>query len=168
MKRGNVGVIEKQNTPSYEFALDGVFQIKGDLLSGSTIPANSVAVPPWRERLLALDIRYEDAKVCHTCAGTGRELVPPRGTAVVYLHRNVSDHVIYVGITENFLKRMQGHKTKSAWWPDVVRIDARAFHDRTSAVEAEAALIDRLKPPHNIAPSERPDPLLIRARKLVR
>jgi len=67
----------------------------------------------------------------------------------VYRHFNAGGRLLYVGCSHDPLGRFVGHKCKSSWAYDVVRIDVEWHATKEGALAAEAAAIKRERPPFN-------------------
>lgn len=67
----------------------------------------------------------------------------------LYRHWSGSS-LLYVGITTSLVKRRAQHRRKSAWFPQVDRVElVQWFKTRSEAVEAERSMIHDLRPPYN-------------------
>lgn len=73
-----------------------------------------------------------------------------RTPTTVYVCRDDSDRVLYVGVSVEAHTRFRAH-VKKEWWIDVAVIALERFPDRQSALNREAELIASLNPLHNIA-----------------
>lgn len=60
------------------------------------------------------------------------------------------DQALYVGITNNFHKRMLDHKRNMPWANRFGRVDYYRMAHRRDALAAEYVLIDRHQPLHNV------------------
>jgi excisionase family DNA binding protein len=80
------------------------------------------------------------------------EQTPVEGGSAMILYRIFGDRstLLYVGITDNYDRRMRQHSEKS-WWRDVRRIDTQEFATRTEALRAETVAIKAERPLHNRA-----------------
>ena len=78
-------------------------------------------------------------------------------TSYVYTFKNRSGVPIYVGVTDDFKKRMRQHSEK-AWFSEVASHDIHEFHDRAIAEAVEAKLIGDLKPRYNMRGTNRKNP----------
>ena len=71
---------------------------------------------------------------------------------VVYVARDASGLVLYVGVSSHLHNRLRIHKAGADWWPSAVTLDIRPHPDRVTAEADEAALIAEHRPPYNVAP----------------
>lgn len=88
-----------------------------------------------------------------------RRFVPGRTKAdksdhVVYIIRDSTGTVIYVGISLNFAQRMSAH-SQNSWWRTVASIELEHLPGRESALSRESALISQYVPCHNRAGVDR-------------
>lgn len=86
-------------------------------------------------------------------------------TALYHLY-NVSDEVIYIGVTVAPAKRMEKHADESSWWPEVAKRTMVWYPTRDEACEAETAAIQAEKPKHN--QKQRSNPNSVRPGRRVR
>ena len=63
--------------------------------------------------------------------------------------------VLYVGITNNYKRRMKEHKSTSAWMAKTAEITTCSYPNRTQAKCEESRLISELDPQFNIAETPR-------------
>jgi len=59
--------------------------------------------------------------------------------------------LLYVGISGNLKGRMAMHKSKSAWYPEMVRASVETYPSRREAENAERKAILSEGPTHNVA-----------------
>ncbi len=69
---------------------------------------------------------------------------------ILYRQFDVDGHLLYVGISDDFLTRMGQHSHGSVWFPDVARITLERFATREEAIEAEDAAVTSEAPRYNI------------------
>lgn len=69
-----------------------------------------------------------------------------------YLYRlyDVEEHLIYVGISDRWRARLNGHRKNSPWWGFVARAEVELHHDRRRAFAAESYAIHHESPPLNV------------------
>jgi predicted GIY-YIG superfamily endonuclease len=73
------------------------------------------------------------------------------GQPGAYVVRDSADSVLYVGHTDNLLRRMrQGHRYRSAWFPQMAQVAFLPCRDVTEARIIEKALIAHYRPAANI------------------
>lgn len=58
--------------------------------------------------------------------------------------------LLYVGITNDFQRRIRQHRATKDWWPEVDCVPVSEFTDRFSARRAELATIRHDHPSHNV------------------
>lgn len=58
--------------------------------------------------------------------------------------------LLYVGMSQSFIVRLETHRTDSHWFSDAARVDIEHFRTRQSALKAEALAIRTENPKHNI------------------
>ncbi len=68
---------------------------------------------------------------------------------VVYLYSATDGTPIYAGCTANLKQRMVQHKKKSAWWTPRLQVTHTTYPCQESAFDAEAVLINDLRPVGN-------------------
>lgn len=69
----------------------------------------------------------------------------------LYRHFDKNGQLLYVGIAWTSVERlMNGHRSNSHWFNDIVRIEIERFETREDARKAELEAIDKEKPVHNI------------------
>jgi hypothetical protein len=70
----------------------------------------------------------------------------------VSLHRHYDreGRLLYVGIAADSLRRLSGHRYKSNWRNEIVRVDVEHFPKREGALAAERTAIRIEKPLHNV------------------
>lgn len=69
----------------------------------------------------------------------------------VYLVYDRDDHLLYVGVTNNIVRRKGYHRNCTEWYPSAVRWAIREYDTRSRAEAVEAKAIVLLRPIHNIA-----------------
>lgn len=72
----------------------------------------------------------------------------------VYVCYDRDRTVIYVGMTNDLLRRMGQHLAGSPWWADVRRVDVEHYSTREGAALRESLLIQALDPWANVAGNE--------------
>ena len=71
----------------------------------------------------------------------------------VYKHFDASGALLYVGVSLDATgARWRGHRSKSAWFSSIARIETQAFPTREEAIAAEAEAIRSERPKFNRAP----------------
>lgn len=73
---------------------------------------------------------------------------PPERIALYRLY-DVSDQLLYVGITSNLRKRWQAHARDKHWWQEVAHKDVEWFERRKSAERIEKIEIETENPVYN-------------------
>lgn len=68
----------------------------------------------------------------------------------VYIFRNKSDEVLYVGVTWSAKQRWNNHRRKKPWWREVAKAEVLCFSKDHEALAHERNLIKRMKPKYNI------------------
>ena len=70
-----------------------------------------------------------------------------------FLYRAFCEHggLLYVGITDNYERRLRQHAFGSEWWPSTDRITVVRYRTRWSARRAERYVIEHDNPVHNLA-----------------
>lgn len=67
----------------------------------------------------------------------------------VYVARDESGAVLYVGMTGSLAARFRAHRKADLWWPQAVSILVEMWPDRAQAASRETILIEQCDPPHN-------------------
>jgi hypothetical protein len=122
-------------------------------------------------RLVAQALVVEDRRETWTRVGQTACQTAPRGPAV-YLFRDASGRLLYVGKALNLQRRLRAHFAPGRWRalkPLMARVAAIEWRDVGSELEAllvESQLIDQLTPVANVQ-RERRDPLPTRAADVV-
>lgn len=70
-------------------------------------------------------------------------------TSSVYLLFDKDAKLLYVGVTDCFQNRMDGHIRTKPWWGDVAGARFEHFPNRIVAEERERYLIKTMDPPYN-------------------
>lgn len=70
-------------------------------------------------------------------------------SAGVYIARDASGAVLYVGSAGDLEKRLRQHATQSPWWSSVADVERRGAPSRAAAYDVERELIRELQPLHN-------------------
>ena len=70
--------------------------------------------------------------------------------AVVYIARNESGDVLYVGCTTHIETRMSHHRNQSAWFDQATQITVENFDSINVARQTETQYIKQWAPPFNI------------------
>ncbi len=70
-------------------------------------------------------------------------------TAYVYKHFDVSNSLLYVGITKDYGARMSMHRIASSWFPDVRKIEVLFCENKIAALALEDEIILAERPPFN-------------------
>jgi predicted GIY-YIG superfamily endonuclease len=68
----------------------------------------------------------------------------------LYRHYNKSGKLLYVGISNSAIYRLQQHRSGSHWYDEIANVTIEKFPDRTAALNAEFKAIQTEKPAHNI------------------
>jgi len=72
--------------------------------------------------------------------------------------------LLYVGVSNNWMRRLDQHAKGKDWSPQVVRVTTQAFDSREAALQAESSAIQLEGPIHNIAGVQRfPAPVIPKA-----
>lgn len=80
--------------------------------------------------------------------GVGRPHSRPAGQFLYRLYSR-SGELLYVGVTDNCLRRWKEHSKIQPWWSEVHRLTQDWFPDRTSVEAAERRAIQVERPVHN-------------------
>lgn len=67
----------------------------------------------------------------------------------VYRCYDLTERLIYVGATSNLFGRLASHRSRSWWAPQVEKVKATTYPDRSSALAAERAAISDENPRWN-------------------
>ncbi|MFJ3601877.1 GIY-YIG nuclease family protein [Streptomyces anulatus] len=78
-----------------------------------------------------------------------RKILPSAPTAVYRLRDN-TQQLLYVGISDDPLRRWPEHAKDKPWWQDVANFSIEWFGSRPEALTAEALAIKSERPLHNI------------------
>ena len=73
----------------------------------------------------------------------------------LYRYYDESGHLLYIGISGDFLTRTNQHRRNSFWYKYAKTITIQKFCNRTLAIRAEREAIKREKPEFNIEHNER-------------
>jgi len=68
----------------------------------------------------------------------------------LYRHFDAAGVLLYVGISNDALRRLCQHKDRSHWHAQIARVDVEWLPDRAAASAAESAAIAREKPAWNV------------------
>lgn len=68
----------------------------------------------------------------------------------LYRHFDAAGRLLYVGISNDTLRRLCQHKDRSHWFHSISRVDVQWLDSRELALAAEAMAIRTEKPEHNI------------------
>ncbi|MFF8297720.1 GIY-YIG nuclease family protein [Streptomyces globisporus] len=82
----------------------------------------------------------------------------PTGPGVrtaLYRLRDAAGQLLYVGISEDPLRRWPEHAKDKSWWPEVASFSQEWHDDRLHAQAAEAIAIRTERPLHNVAHNKR-------------
>lgn len=86
------------------------------------------------------------------------KLLPPaesdRYTSLYRLY-DKSGVLLYVGVAQSLLTRMNQHRLNARWFRDVVRVDVQHFDHRGDALAAETEAIETEKPKYNVVDTGR-------------
>lgn len=72
-------------------------------------------------------------------------------TAAVYACNDATGRSVYIGHTEHVSDRIDDHRTRAAWWPQVASVDVYPCDSREVAVYLERNLIRECGPLYNVA-----------------
>ena len=75
--------------------------------------------------------------------------LPDSVPTAVYIARDVTGAVLYVGITGSLSGRFLAHKKADLWWSQAASIDVEMWPNRAAAKAREDQLIADIDPPHN-------------------
>lgn len=67
----------------------------------------------------------------------------------VYILRDVAGCDLYVGSTNDIIRRLGEHSRTKSWWRDVSTVEQLGYDTRERALEVERAMIRTLNPEHN-------------------
>jgi predicted GIY-YIG superfamily endonuclease len=67
----------------------------------------------------------------------------------LYRHYAADGTLLYVGMANSALRRLDGHRAKSSWLNDIVRVEIEWFETRADAHAAERAAVNTESPKHN-------------------
>lgn len=73
------------------------------------------------------------------------------GPGYVYRYFDRDDNVLYVGLTDDFGRRLKEHHQIASWFPNVQRCEVFFFDDYADAEMTESTLIRANTPLHNVA-----------------
>ena len=73
------------------------------------------------------------------------------GKTILYRFYDSQGKLLYVGITNNFDKRLQQHLRDKWWAPQIARTQKVLYPSRTAALSAEQRAIRSGRPRHNVA-----------------
>lgn len=68
---------------------------------------------------------------------------------IVYVLRDATDEVLYVGCTYDLTRRIREHSRGKDWFASVVSTETEIFPNMDEAIQHEKHLIRQLKPRHN-------------------
>lgn len=68
----------------------------------------------------------------------------------LYRHFDADGQLLYVGISNDALRRLLQHKARAGWYQQIVRVDVQWLGSRELAIAAEADAIRRESPTWNI------------------
>lgn len=69
---------------------------------------------------------------------------------VLYRHYDKGGNLLYVGVTNNFARRIKEHSKFSSWFSDVSNVTLEHFDDRETLLQAEKTAIQSERPIFNI------------------
>jgi len=72
------------------------------------------------------------------------------GKTVLYRHFDANGTLLYVGISNSALKRLDKHKVNSHWAMDIARIELMWLDSKEEALSAERKAIQNESPLYNI------------------
>ena len=73
----------------------------------------------------------------------------------VYEWYDAGDHLLYIGISENVMRRSGEHEQNKQWWDQVTKAKVTHYPTREEAIEVERILIRHLQPLFNVTHKER-------------
>lgn len=80
----------------------------------------------------------------------------------LYRHFDRDGRLLYVGISNNALARLRGHKLDASWYPEITDISIAHYPDRATAERAEARAIRTEAPLYNVRiPPAQPIPEIV-------
>lgn len=82
------------------------------------------------------------------CANCKEAAKYPTGPAV-YRCYDADDELLYISSTVSVYQRIKGHRSATAWWDEVARIDAQGFPTISAARLAESVAIRAEAPAYN-------------------
>ncbi len=71
-------------------------------------------------------------------------------TTFVYRAFGICNELLYVGISQSWRLRLEGHRKNSMWWTHVRHIEVQEFADRASAFAMESWSISNENPIFNL------------------
>lgn len=78
----------------------------------------------------------------------------PQHITQLYRHFDAGGELLYVGISLHAVVRLTAHKSQSAWFKDIVRIEIENYSSRMEAIRAEIEAIKTEKPIYNVLHNE--------------
>jgi predicted GIY-YIG superfamily endonuclease len=79
----------------------------------------------------------------------------PATSYTVYRLYDAERNLLYVGITNNVRARFRWHASNQPWWLSVADVESEEVASREEAIDRELALINALRPRHNIVTTRR-------------
>jgi hypothetical protein len=76
----------------------------------------------------------------------------------LYRHFDAAGALLYVGISNDALRRLCQHKDRSGWYAQIVKVDVQWMPDRSAALAAEAQAIATENPAWNVRGQPRSTP----------
>ena len=73
-----------------------------------------------------------------------------KGQHIVYLMFNSVDALLYVGITQNGMRRMVQHEREKTWFDQIARIEIERYAELLHAARREKKLIEKFAPLYNV------------------
>lgn len=74
---------------------------------------------------------------------------PPKVDHWLYWFYDATGRLLYIGITNQGVKRMEQHGADKVWWPEVATINVDHFATREECEAAETAAIKEHRPAYN-------------------
>lgn len=72
------------------------------------------------------------------------------GEAFVYRLYGEGRRLLWIGCTNDLRRRLRQHRTRKAWWPEVVSCEAKWFDNYREAGDAERGALWRERPAYNL------------------
>ena len=86
----------------------------------------------------------------------GRGMTAP---TTLYRMRDASGRLLYVGISDSFVRRLAQHQRRKDWWSEIASVALTHYPTRSAAEKAERDAIKSERPLHNITHAPRTAPM---------